>query len=95
MVEMNEDEKHYIELAIKKMQEGLDDLKDFISAVKFNTDRVDIVLSSKCKTEYDVIRAVAHEVTHVLQGTSFHDDAFYEKWDEITDIFEKQYFLIS
>jgi hypothetical protein len=54
------------------------------AGVVFNSNNVDIVINgSLCKSEGDIIEAIAHEITHVVDNNYTHDNTFNQRMDEI------------
>ena len=43
------------------------------------------------KTPEDTVKAVSHEIAHVVLGTEDHDDAFRKKWSELFDFMWKKH----
>ena len=54
---------------------------DQIAGVEFDDREVTIILNMKLtKTETMVIKAISHEMLHVLNGNNNHNIDFEEKW---------------
>lgn len=54
---------------------------DQVAGVEFNESEVNIILNMKLtKTEDMIIKAISHEMLHVLTGNNNHNIDFEEKW---------------
>ena len=67
---------------------------DQIAGVEFDDREVTIILNMKLtKTETMVIKAISHEMLHVLNGNNNHNIDFEEKWlileRKVTNEYEK------
>ena len=63
------------------------------AGVSFNGSIADIVLNgSLCKTDEDVIEALAHEITHILDGSSHHDNEFQNRADIVERRIRQEYY---
>jgi hypothetical protein len=57
---------------------------DLRAGVIFNSNSANIVINGGlCKRESDIIEALAHEITHVVDNGQQHDNMFYERMEEI------------
>lgn len=64
------------------------------AAVTFTDERVNIAVNlSRSKSARQVIRAVAHEMVHVKNGTDTHDELeFGVQWDEMEKQIREVYY---
>ena len=67
---------------------------DQVAGVEFDDREVTIILNMKLtKTETMVIKAISHEMLHVLNGNNNHNIDFEEKWlileRKVTNEYEK------
>lgn len=63
------------------------------SSVVFNPDGADVFINGNlCKTEEDVLDALAHELAHVTRGTNDHGDGFESEWNRILKLLTAAYF---
>jgi len=63
------------------------------AGVTFNPNHAEIVISgNKCKTDHDIIEAIAHEITHVLMNSQQHGHDFNEQMKTNRQAIYNQYF---
>jgi len=68
-------------------------LNAYISAIVSNPFRADILIfANKCKNDEMIIKAIAHELAHVLAKTTGHGKRFQNKWDETEKLLSKRYY---
>lgn len=65
---------------------------DHVAATEFDNNEVNIILNMKrTKSTTMVIKAIAHEMVHVLEGTSDHNADFNEKWSKLESKITEEY----
>lgn len=65
------------------------------AGVSFNDLSADIVLNgSLCKTDEDVIEALAHEIAHIMDGNTHHDNEFPNRMGAVSTQLRKEYYSI-
>ncbi len=63
------------------------------AAVESAPGKMDIVLNFQhIKSAEMAIKAVAHEVAHVILGNAQHDNVFKSKWEEVEQLIKKDYY---
>ncbi len=68
----------------------LDD--DHIAATEFNEQEATILLNSgRTKSIEMVIKAIAHELTHIQENNNNHNIDFNEKWEKNVEIVNEKY----
>ncbi|MFA5764667.1 MAG: hypothetical protein WC929_00775 [Bacilli bacterium] len=68
----------------------LDD--DHIAATEFNEQEATILLNSgRTKSVEMVIKAIAHELTHIQENSNNHNIDFNEKWEKNVEIVTEKY----
>lgn len=69
----------------------LDDTNKYgMVGIDKTTGKVSILIDASAKSEEAIISVLSHELAHVVVGTE-HGQEFYDKMQEITDLFEKEY----
>ena len=67
--------------------------EESISAVSFNEMEANFFLDGRrVKSEDMVIKALAHEVAHVILNDASHNTNFKKKWKEVRKEINKRYF---
>lgn len=65
---------------------------DHIAATEFNETEATILLNSgRTKSLEMVIRAIAHEITHIQESNDKHNIDFNEKWEKNVVIVTEKY----
>jgi predicted SprT family Zn-dependent metalloprotease len=65
---------------------------DNIAGVEFNEKEVSIILNmEQTKSEDMVIKAISHEILHVLEGTNDHRIDFNDKWEKLESVVRNEY----
>lgn len=60
-----------------------EECQEFTAATNVSKFSAEIILSAKnCKTDEKIIKAVAHELVHILNYSSSHLFDFTEQWDK-------------
>jgi len=68
-------------------------LREFISAIVYNPSHADIaIFAHKCKDDKMVLKAIAHELAHVLANTIKHGKKFQNKWVETEKSLSEKYY---
>ena len=71
-------------------------LTNVVAFICEEDNQVKILISSmRCKTEEEVIVAIAHEISHVQAKTNDHTNEFYEQMDKNISFFEKELNLLN
>lgn len=87
--------QHICEKLAKKtihIHSSTDMTDDHVAATEFNNNEVNIILNMKrTKSTTMVIKAIAHEMVHVLEGTSDHNVDFDEKWSKLESKITEEY----
>ena len=65
---------------------------DQVAGVEFNNDEVNIILNMRLtKSESMIIRALAHEMLHVINNNNSHNIDFDEKWNDLEEKIRMEY----
>jgi len=65
---------------------------DHVAGCEFNDDVADIILNMKLtKSEDMVIKAIAHEMVHILNNNNKHNIMFDKEWLEMENTIRSKY----
>ena len=65
---------------------------DQVAGVEFNNDEVNIILNMRLtKSESMIIRALAHEMLHVINNNNSHNIDFDENWRDLEERIRIEY----
>ena len=77
----------------QKNLQGPGEGEESVSAVSFNDMEAEFLLDARRVKSIDmVIRALAHELTHVVLKDPSHDSEFNSKWKELRRTIKQRYY---